>query len=361
MNVSAIMPHRWRKTPSVAGDVLLPDPSPWAMAQRRLFDEIGEFLFAHGLTVNDHNLTIARAHLEGNRTIGARIDMLLRTQASLSDADLGAIENDSATRLTPERLGEIAKALNAKLLECLRIIGQSSALARDYGAAVDSEARGFAGDPVASFDRLLTLTRTVIEGTSDLGSQLDRAHQESERLRTNLTRARREADHDHLTGLLNRRSFECRLDALPLDPDDRPDMCVALCDIDRFKTINDQYGHDVGDRVLRHFARHLRKALAGRAIVARYGGEEFACLFETTAVTEARGILDAVRERFEQRILCDRDTGQPMTSITFSAGLAAIDARPRDAMLAADHALYEAKRSGRNRLVVEAALADRRR
>jgi diguanylate cyclase len=128
-------------------------------------------------------------------------------------------------------------------------------------------------------------------------------------------------------------------------------MCIALCDIDRFKTINDEHGHDTGDRVLRYFGERLRGAVGAQAIVARYGGEEFVCLFERTPTTEAMVLLDAIRVDFEARPLTNRETGKPMNRLTFSAGLAAVNGDPRQALLEADRALYDAKRQGRNRVV----------
>ena len=123
--------------------------------------------------------------------------------------------------------------------------------------------------------------------------------------------------------------------------------CVAVLDIDHFKGVNDQYGHLVGDRVLKEFASQLKSDTRLQDIVFRFGGEEFVILFPNTSIKEACTIVDEIREGFSQYVF----QGDKEFSCTFSAGVAEISdpTKPFDTWLKlADNALYEAKSSGRN-------------
>lgn len=156
---------------------------------------------------------------------------------------------------------------------------------------------------------------------------------------------RREALTDFLTGLMNRRAL---FDAYPAR---LPPSCVAvLFDLDEFKTINDTHGHAFGDRVISLFATALKQDLPASASAARIGGEEFALILRETSVETAIHHADNVRERFVRLAAKDANL-----ACTVSAGIASsgADGMSTDQVLAdADRALYEAKRAGRNRVVV---------
>lgn len=194
--------------------------------------------------------------------------------------------------------------------------------------------------------------------------KLHRAHAALSASRSELVEKNAEltrlATRDPLTGLLNRgtlmegaqqRFAAARLSSLPL-------VCL-MCDIDFFKSINDGYGHAAGDRVIQGATAALTRALGDVALIGRYGGEEF-CAF-------AYGLpLAAVHERVEQaRRDIEATVGQAIgdgieRTVTMSFGLAVLEPVVADAAALierADQALYEAKRSGRNRVVVAAAAA----
>ncbi|MEG3085956.1 GGDEF domain-containing protein [Sphingomonas sp. PB4P5] len=153
------------------------------------------------------------------------------------------------------------------------------------------------------------------------------------------------AEKDLLTGLRNRRGF---MDAItPLLRDDRTSV-IAMLDLDHFKSINDRFGHDEGDRVLSAFALRLEAGLRMSDLAARWGGEEFAILLPDTDLDEATEIVDRLRLSLH----ADNITRAGSEPLTFSCGLAAVrDYRSLSAaMRKADTALYEAKHSGRDRV-----------
>jgi diguanylate cyclase (GGDEF)-like protein len=127
-----------------------------------------------------------------------------------------------------------------------------------------------------------------------------------------------------------------------------------LCDVDNFKSINDEHGHDCGDAVLRDIAYELRKHLRSFELVYRLGGEEFLIVLPGITQTAAKIVAERLRAAVEQ----SRPTGIPVTiSLGLSSGTG--ESVVYDTMFkAADDALYEAKRAGRNRVVLAAAAAE---
>jgi len=155
---------------------------------------------------------------------------------------------------------------------------------------------------------------------------------------------------DPLTGALNRRGLEARVAALPAELPGVADHAVVLADIDRFKKINDQYGHEAGDRVITHFARILTCAARENDFIVRWGGEEFMVVMPGADVAMARLFAETVRAGFEAM----HHDGISGTVVTASFGVVAWPAaRPiADYAHLADRALYRAKRGGRNRVCV---------
>ena len=158
---------------------------------------------------------------------------------------------------------------------------------------------------------------------------------------------------DSLTGLLNHTHLKLALDRELAGAQRRNStLSVAMLDIDKFKLVNDTYGHPVGDRVIKTLARLLTQRLRKTDIAARYGGEEFALVLPDTSAENAQSVVDGLRAQFAQ--IKHRHAGGEF-SCTFSAGVAA--APPHDAMLAlleaADNALYVSKRTGRNRVSID--------
>ncbi|WP_254290065.1 GGDEF domain-containing protein [Sphingomonas liriopis] len=339
----------------------MPAPDTGLAAMRRagdraLMQRITAFLEAHDLPPTADYLLIARAYAAGeDRALSEAIDARLRERRPISPAFLDTLPTSAhAERLGAATLAELADTLGATLAESSRTIDRSCDSARAYEAALDGEVRDMAADPRGSLDRLVALTTAAIERSQLLAGELESMARESDRLRSRLTAARRAAEQDHLTKLPNRRSFDARMARSGVE---QP-RCVALCDIDDFKRVNDRHGHDAGDRVLKVVARHLKTALGGRVMVARHGGEEFACLFEGTTLHAARLALDDACERLAERSFVNQVDGVAIGRVTLSIGVAALRDDPSGAMRAADAALYAAKRAGKNRVVVAAGETD---
>ena len=157
--------------------------------------------------------------------------------------------------------------------------------------------------------------------------------------------------HDQLTGALNRRGLE---EAFGKEVSRanrrRSPLCVALLDIDNFKKLNDSLGHDAGDAALIHLATVIRETMRPQDTVARFGGEEFIILLPDTPLPNAQKALVRLQRELTRRIFLHENE---KVLITFSAGVT--DFRSDDiqatATRRADEAMYQAKKTGKNRVV----------
>jgi diguanylate cyclase (GGDEF)-like protein len=171
------------------------------------------------------------------------------------------------------------------------------------------------------------------------------------------------AQHDALTGLKNRRVFDEQLVELwqrAIEADQA--IAVLLLDVDHFKAFNDRYGHQAGDRALRHVAQVLQAFVTEPSdLVARYGGEEFAVLLYDVDVTAVEKLAERMRRAVVALALEHRDSRVGV--VTISVGAAVVEPSPerraRGAVQLADEALYQAKTRGRNRVEILAADAHR--
>ena len=169
-----------------------------------------------------------------------------------------------------------------------------------------------------------------------------------EKLNTDKIQAEYEANHDILTGAYNRTFFNKQIKEEILKSQLRQKtMCIAILDIDHFKKINDTYGHQEGDEVLKKFVKFIQSHLRENDIFSRWGGEEFVVIFQAKA--------DDVKKRLEQikNNLVNNEKLQSPVKFTFSAGIAEYTQEDNEDSLIkkADEALYEAKKT-RNTIVV---------
>ncbi len=163
---------------------------------------------------------------------------------------------------------------------------------------------------------------------------------------------------DPLTKLGNRRFFDTNLSKEVTEAhDENSDVCLALGDIDEFKKINDRFGHQVGDMVLKQFGELLSRNIEGRDTAARYGGEEFAIIFPCTTLPDATHIVDRIRSQLAAKQWVLSSNGQRIGKITASFGVAQLrhNEEAQSLLKRADAKLYEAKVAGRNRVEIDEA------
>jgi diguanylate cyclase len=199
-------------------------------------------------------------------------------------------------------------------------------------------------------------TTQLAEASKTLKNQLDNTNKEMEQLRNELIHVRVAASTDGLTGLLNRFAFDRALDKL-VENAATKNACLAILDIDHFKRVNDNFGHLVGDKVIKFLASLLKKHAAEHHHVARYGGEEMAIIMPDTTLTEAFNLIEEVRKVLDKSQLKHKGDDS-IGKVTVSAGIASLQAVDTAYSLIerADNALYRAKETGRNKVVTEDTL-----
>lgn len=197
--------------------------------------------------------------------------------------------------------------------------------------------------PVYPITRLVEI-HSIEEATQRLHSSL----QELEHARHQLETL---AHFDAMTGLYNRHHFmeratvELRRAQRYAHP-----ICVGMADLDHFKAVNDNHGHSAGDVALKHFARLLRETLRQTDLVCRYGGEEFAFVCPESSLAEACAMAERLCQCFASQAI-ELPDGTHL-QVTVSIGIASVDRHTLEQALSqADEALYQAKRTGRNRVV----------
>lgn len=202
---------------------------------------------------------------------------------------------------------------------------------------------------------IISKTRDMIRHNQSVKREMDGSMEEVQALRKELEGLKQAAKTDMLTGLLNRRGFESSMTkAMDRSVKTSAPLSVILADIDHFKRINDNYGHLIGDNVLKMLSKLLQEHIKGKDIAARFGGEEFILVLPDTDLKGAFILAEQIRLKLRS-MRWRTKAGEPMGAITMSLGVAQFKgADTLDTLVdRADNALYQAKSCGRNKTITE--------
>lgn len=196
---------------------------------------------------------------------------------------------------------------------------------------------------------LMSSITTSQQQHGDLSLELTRACGEVNFLKSKLEAARHEAIVDSLTGLYNRRGCDMKLQELDIE---QVHSSLAI-DIDHFKSVNDQFGHFIGDKVIQRIAKIIKATISDQDIAVRFGGEEFVVVMVNKTMTQAHEVAEKIRLAISQLKLMQRDSKAYLPKISVSIGIAQRQDELNWTALfeQADTALYQAKNNGRNRSV----------
>lgn len=334
----------------------------WRTRNEGLFLRIGAFLAEHRLSPDPEHYRLAHAVLrdpvaapaiEAARLTAAGVRLGLPELEALAAMTTAAPTPaaSSGPAATPvampdHQVQELVAATQAQMDGVADIVRTMRRDNDGFGRDLAQSAAEIGATPPTAVERLSDITDGMIARVQEAELRLAHATDETERLRRKLSEAHATARRDPLTGLPNRLALA---EAFATRAGDV--HCLALCDIDRFKRINDQHGHGVGDRVLNMIGHALAEHCPGH-LVARYGGEEFAVLMKGLNVAEAARLLDRARSAIAGRRLRNRETDAPIGAVTFSVGVTAIRANetPEETTERADKLLYTAKAQGRDRV-----------
>ncbi|WP_244501614.1 GGDEF domain-containing protein [Sphingomonas gellani] len=328
-----------------------------------MFDRICAFLAAHGLGPEPENYSFVYTVLTDPT------GPLATAVARITDGGVRLSRQDMTTLGVDLRFGPQAKVAAAandsdddKAQRAEKLVAQTQAQVDDFAdmmRLMREETSDFGRNLVASAEEInrsaglpgiediARITGSMISRVRRAEAKLASATQEANALREKLAEAQDTARRDPLTGLPNRRALT---EAMAIRAPGGRDS-IAVCDIDRFKLINDQHGHPVGDRVLVAIGQALADACAGHLVV-RHGGEEFAVLMLDTDLKDASMLLERARQAIALKRFRSRDTNALLGNITISVGVTALNPgeRGEDAMERADQLLYTAKAQGRDQV-----------
>ena len=305
---------------SPTGRILLVEDRPEAVAR-----------FASALTP-DNDLVAAESFEEAlERMRGGDFDLMI---VSLGLRDFDGLRLCSQLRSQPE----------GRNVPILVVIGEGEK--RKLNQALELGVNDYLMRPIDR-NELVARVRTQL-----------RKKNYADRLRQNVHLSVEMAFTDQLTGLHNRHYLTRHLETLFANAaSSGRRLAFLIIDADHFKSVNDSYGHDVGDEVLREFARRIAANIRGIDLACRFGGEEFVVVMPDTDVSVAWSVAERLRRSVEaQPFAISRPPGK--LNVTISIGIAGSEG-PEDGAEAllrrADQALYRAKRDGRNRVVADAA------
>jgi diguanylate cyclase len=211
-------------------------------------------------------------------------------------------------------------------------------------------------DPKALIENLVSELAKATARAAKLEANFAEKSRELDTIRDSLNKSEERARTDALTGLPNRRALEefFRQAQIAAMEKDEP-LSVLLIDVDYFKKFNDNFGHGVGDQVLRLVAKALRDLLRGDDLPARYGGEELIAVLPRADLATCEAVADRIRRSIADCQFTRRSTGEVLPQITVSIGVGQFlyGESMADLIDRCDRALYLAKKSGRNRVVSE--------
>jgi diguanylate cyclase len=317
-----------------------------------------------GISPDPNNYTIWYNYVTGDHPdLRHAMDLLIDNNHPFTTERSAAVFNrfcGSPYEAVPLHL--IAEKMEGELAAVLAAVEQAGRNACSYGQSLERVhdlvgAVQRSDDLKSVISSILAKTRAVVHQSRDVETRLRQAAAEVQQLREELESARSEALTDALTGLGNRKMFDYALrNAVMQAVESGEPLALIMIDIDHFKNFNDTYGHVVGDQVLRLLAVVLKDAIKGQDTATRYGGEEFAIILPRTSAKDAAKLAETIRQRVMSKSMVHRKTGEQLGRVSVSAGVTGLEAGEpmRKFIERADRALYQAKRSGRNRVVSDA-------
>lgn len=340
-----------------------------------IFAQVGAFLAAQGLSPEPSHYTFAYDVITNpDGAIAQAVARLTDGGFRLSRSDIeklggrvslgAAVGGEAAEPVRPRERRDHASEVED---QAVRLVEETQAQVDDFATmmrAMQDQTRDFGADLAQSaaairhagpidradegLEAIARITGTMLARIRDAEGRLDQATREADALRAKLAEANDTARRDALTGLPNRRAFD---EAFRNRREHDAPFCLAVCDIDRFKRINDAHGHQIGDRVLSAVARTLNEECNGHLVV-RHGGEEFAVLLQGMTLADAATHLDVARNVVAHKRFRLREGDKPLGQVTLSVGVTAVQGGEGidAAFERADRLLYTAKSEGRDRV-----------
>jgi diguanylate cyclase len=322
-----------------------------------IFDHIRTLLTEGGIAPTPSNYEFLYRYVTGaDPQLVAALDVA-RTKGAVTNRTLGTIRRElyGTGRVG---VGRVLEDTEAQLARMNDYIERQDAGTRDYQERLDASRSDLNASTMLA--EMIAATNAMLATTEQLQSELSASSREIELLKTDLEIARVDARSDALTGIANRKACCDYLDAqIERAIADRHPLSLIFLDIDHFKKFNDNYGHRIGDEVLRLVSASLESFFHGRGFVARWGGEEFVIVMPLHGAEEATAFAERFRVHLGTRTVRTRQSGREIGRVTMSLGVTGLlaDDTAQNLIDRADAALYDAKADGRDRVVCWKAAA----
>lgn len=306
------------------------------------------------------NYSIWYEYVSGcNQRLKEAVDKELDNKAVINDNVSEKLYKEYVMNGMMSRFDSVGSGLNSIVNQTLGDVEKTSEKAVEFAGHFTEHSDNLANssdlDSVKSVvNGIVADAQQLAEVSTALKDQLKQTTQEVHQLKSELESMKEVAKTDGLTGLLNRRAFDAEMDRVVEEEKGRQDICLLLFDLDHFKRINDDFGHLIGDKVLRYTSSLIKQVSKDEHIAARYGGEELAIIVKGLQQNQALELADEVREALAKSKLKRKDSGEPLGQVTVSVGAAILQAADTVESLIdrADTALYRAKEGGRNKICI---------
>jgi len=321
----------------------------------------------HDIPVTPKNYAVWYEYVSGiNSELCLTIDKMLEKKEVFSDEQNEILYKRFCAEKDENELRKLREDLQQVLVSVLSEVSDLSGQTEKYTSFVSKSVDELSED--ASAEKIKNVVSEIIVETKAIGNfgkslqdKLKETTEELETLQKEFEQAKTASLVDFLTGVANRKAFDETLAKCASEASaNMDDLCLLLIDIDHFKKFNDDYGHIVGDEVLKFVTKKTKEIVRGRDFLARFGGEEFVVILPQTPLSGAKTVAENIRSFFSEAKLTAVATSKKLGKVTVSIGAALY--RPGEPVETfinrSDQALYFAKNSGRNRVATESDLAD---
>lgn len=320
----------------------------------------------HNIPVTPKNYSVWYKYVSGiDSELRKTMDTMLDKGETFSEETNASLYGHFCAEKDENHLKDLRDDLQQVLATILKEVTELTGQTEKYESFISGSVRILSDNP--SPGEVKNIVKTIIDETKTLGSygktvqtKLVETTDVLETLKRDFEQAKTEALVDFLTGIPNRKAFDQALtEWIAEATSDTESLSLLLIDIDHFKRFNDEFGHLIGDYVLKFVVKKIRELVKGRDFLARFGGEEFAVILPQTPLIGAQTVAENIRSYFAQAKLKEIATLKSLGKISVSIGIACyrVGESPETFISRSDRALYCAKNAGRNRVATESDIS----